>query len=598
MAPASLLRTLLAVLGVAGALGCDCFFDPTLPQCVGEQDGGPELGPCEDGSCAVTSAGCDGTAVERNVGETCASCETADGDVVICGEPTVAECELRFDAEGEECRYCATDVGEVLFDDCFVPGAEGPLACEPAPVDPNDPASADMACAVCRDERGVVVENRCEPASDECHAEVLGDATCRVCTRDGEVVVQDCAGAGEDRLDPDYCEAYANEAGRCVDCWTGDVLLSHRCSDTTVPVSCVESVTVDGLWCRTCVDANGIVVDQMCSPDVPEPQQCEVLAYTDQTCVVCLDQFGAVTSTTCERTDCEAGAVCEPPPPCWFEYADDGSLCRSCPADAGYVETQCIGEPALYCEEQLDPTQRCTVCYDLATGVEVYRDCGGAPPPSCETLPDGEGTTACEVCYDPGTGAPIYSSCNGLSCSALGSFALVGVDGAPLYVDNAPAVASCRQCAETATTGDPVNGDVHLSCDLRDDCGNTTELLVDAPCPTSVVFEVAPQVCGNPWEADATLGGAPGSLDELLGVLSWALSTHQLAAVALDHQGALDAGACTECGCRRGDRLLLEVRAQDAARAAEAFGAVLERCATDDDCGGGLCRLDGSCAPP
>ena len=213
-------------------------------------------------------------------------------------------------------------------------------------------------------------------------------------------------------------------------------------------------------------------------------------------------------------------------------------------------------------------------------------------------MPDGEGTTACEVCYDPGTGAPIYSSCNGLSCSALGSFALVGVDGAPLYVDNAPAVASCRQCAETATTGDPVNGDVHLSCDLRDDCGNTTELLVDAPCPTSVVFEVAPQVCGNPWEADATLGGAPGSLDELLGVLSWALSTHQLAAVALDHQGALDAGACTECGCRRGDRLLLEVRAQDAARAAEAFGAVLERCATDDDCGGGLCRLDGSCAPP
>ena len=590
-----LLRTFLAVVGVAGALGCECFFDPTLDQCQADDDAGPEDDRCADGSCAITSPGCGGDAVERSDGETCATCDSANGAVLICGEATVAECELRFDADGERCRYCAADTGEVLFDDCFAPGPQGALACEPAPVEPGDPSSPDMACAVCRDERGVVTETRCEPASDECHAEVLGSATCRVCTRDGVVVVQDCAGAGDDRLEPDFCEAYGNDVGRCVDCWADDVLLSHRCSDTTVPVSCVENVTVDGLWCTTCVDANGIVVDQGCSPDVPAPEQCEVLSYTDQTCVVCVDQLGAITSTSCERNDCAAGEVCAEPPPCWFEYGEDGSLCRSCPADSGQIETSCIGEPTLYCEDLADATQRCTACYDLDTGVEVYRDCGGAPPPSCETVANDDGTNGCEVCYDPSTGEPIYSSCDGTSCSALGSFVLSDANGTPLTVENGPAVATCRQCAPTASGG--VDDGLALSCDLLDDCGNATELMADAPCPSSVLFTVAPIQCGNPWE-QGDAAAASGTLDELLGVLSWSLGSRELALVSIDHRGVLDEGACSECECQRGDRLILEVRAEDAARAASAFGAVLERCATTDDCGGGLCRLDGSCSPP
>lgn len=594
MVPASLLRTLLVLVGVAGALGCECLFDPTLPQCVVEDDAGPERQPCDDGSCAINSPGCDGTNVERSADETCASCEIAGGNVVICGAATVAECELRFDADGQECRYCATDNGEVLFDDCFVTGAQGDLACEPAPVDPNDPVAPDMACAVCRDQRGVVVENRCEPASDECHAEVLGDATCRVCTRDGVVVVQDCAGAGDDRLDPDYCEAYANDAGRCVDCWSNDVLLSHRCSDTTAPVSCVESVTVDGLWCVSCVDANGIVVDQSCSPDVPAPEQCQVLAYTEQTCVVCLDGGGGITSTTCQRNDCQPGAPCPPPPPCAFEYAADGQLCRSCPTDDGYLETQCIGESALYCEALPDPTQRCTVCYDAASGVEVYRDCGGAPPPSCELQPSTGGQAACEICYDPATGAPIYSSCDGQTCSYLGSFALANASGAPLTIENQPAVADCGQCAAQSDAG---AGAAQLSCNLLDDCGNGTQTFMDAVCPNSVLFDVAPRACGNPWE-EAGYQAAPGTLDELLGVLAFALDSQGLAVVSIDHQGVIDQTACAECNCLRGDLLRLEVRAADAVRTTSAFGPVLDRCATDLDCGGGLCRLDGSCSPP
>lgn len=596
MSSISLLRAVVALVGVAGALGCECLLDPTLPQCVGEEDSGPDPDPCDDGRCAVTSPGCDGADVERNDGETCATCDVQGSGVVICGQATVAECELRFDAKGEECRFCPTDTGEVLYDGCLQPSAEGDLVCEPAPSGPNDPVAPEMSCSVCRDERGTVVENRCEPLSDECHDELQGDVLCRICTSGGVVVVQECQGSVDDALAPDFCEAYQDDDGRCVDCWGDGALLSHRCSVATAPVSCVESVTIDGLLCLTCVDTNGVIVEQSCSQEVPEPQQCQVLVYAEQTCVVCLDAGGGITSTVCERNECAQTGACEPPPPCLFEYASDGQLCRSCPTDAGMVETQCIGESALYCEELLDPSQRCTVCYDVDTGMEVYRDCGGAPPPWCETQPSGPDGTSCEICYDPATGAPVYSSCDGQTCSYLGGFALTDVNGTPLYVDNGPAVAECAQCAGSANAGEPT-GELQLSCNLLNDCGNTTESFVDTVCPDSVLFDVAPRACGNPWEEAGYVAEA-ATLDELLGVLSWALDGHGLALVSIDHFGAVDPTGCADCNCPRGDLLRLEVRAEDAARTSDVFGPVLNRCGTNDDCGGGLCRLDGSCSPP
>lgn len=596
MAPASLLRSLVALVGVVGALGCECLFDSTLPQCRSDEDGGPALDDCADGRCAVTSPGCDGSEVERVRDQTCATCEGADGDVLICGAPTVAECELRYDANGDECRYCPTDMGEVLYDDCFAPGAQGELACEPAPAGPDDPVSPDMNCQVCRDERGAVVENRCEPISDECHEEVQGGTTCRVCTSAGQVVVQECQGNG-DTLDPDFCEVYENAAGRCVDCWSNDTLLSHRCSSSTAPVTCIESITVDQLLCLTCVDSNGVVVEQSCSPDVPEPEQCQVLYYSEQTCVVCLDGGGALTSTSCERNVCQPDVPCPPPPPCSFEYASDGQLCRTCPSDAGDLETQCIGESALYCEELTDPTQRCTVCYDVDTGFEVYRDCGGAPPPTCETVVSPGDPNQCEVCYDPATGLPIYSSCDGQTCSYLGGFALTNPNGTPLTVENRPAVADCGQCATQNGAGEVDANGAQLSCTLLHDCDDGTQTFVDNVCPTSVLFDLAPRSCGNPWE-EAGYPSSPATLDELLAVLSYALDQHQLAIVSVDQVGTPDPAACTECNCLRGDQLRVEVRAEDAVRTTSAFGDLIDRCATNDDCGGGLCRLDGSCSPP
>lgn len=591
MAPTPLLRALVALVGVVGLVGCDCLFDPTLPQCTERQDGGPAPEECEDGRCAVTSPGCDGADVERVRDQTCATCAGPDGDVLICGTPTTAECELRYDANGEECRYCPTDTGEVLYDDCFgSAGAEGDLSCEAAPVGPDDPVAPDMTCQVCRDAYGNVVENRCEPVSDECHEEAQGDTLCRICTSAGQVVVQECLDSGGN-LAPDFCEAYENAAGRCVDCWSEDILVSHRCSSATAPVTCIESVTVDQLLCLTCVDANGVVVEQSCSPDVPEPQQCQLLEYSEQTCVVCLGADGVLTSTSCERTNC-ANGECAPPPPCSFEYDPSGQLCRTCPTDAGDLETRCLGESALVCEEILDPTQRCTACYDVDTGLEVYRDCGGAPPPSCEVVQDGTGG-ACEVCYDPGTGQRIYSSCDGQTCSYLGGFSLAGVNGTPLTVENRPAVADCGQCASQPGTNDGTA----LSCTLLHDCDDGSQTFVDTVCPTSVVFDVAPLACGNPWQ-EAGFQAAPGSLDEVLAVLSYALEGHQLALVSVDQLASPDGATCSGCDCQRTDQLRLEVRAEDAARVVMAFEPVLDRCGSDTDCGGGLCRMDGACSPP
>ena len=592
-AASSSLRTLLALVGVVGALGCECFFDPTAPQCTVEEDAGPDPRACDNGGCAVTSPGCEGADVERVRDQTCATCASTEGDVLICGAPTTAECELRYDARGEECRYCPTDNGEVLYDDCFSTGAIEDLACEPAPLGPDDPVAPDMSCTVCRDNSGNVVENRCEPVSDECHEETQGDAVCRICTREGQVVVQECQGSGSGGLAPDFCEVYENAAGRCVDCWNNDVLLSHRCSTATAPVTCVENVTVDGLWCLTCVDSNGVVVDQSCNPDVTDPGWCQVLEYSEQTCVVCLDGGGAITSTSCERNECAGANECPPPPPCSFEYAEDGQLCRACPTDAGELETRCLGDAALYCEELVDPTQRCTVCYDVDSGFEVYRDCGGAPPPTCEVVVEPGSTSECEVCYDPATGLPIYSSCDGQTCSYLGGFALSGVNGEPLTVENRPAVADCGQCAEAAGT----NEGVSLSCTLLHDCDDGTQSFVDSVCPTSVLFDLAPLACGNPWD-EAGYPSAPGTLDELLAVLSFALEQHQLALVSVNHLGASDTATCDGCDCVRSDGLRVEVRAEDAARVVSAFEPVLDRCESELDCGGGLCRMDGACSPP
>lgn len=563
---------------------------------------------CEGLACAVATPGCGPEDIESAGGVVCATCDGEAGDVQICGAADVARCEAREDSTGDPCRICATSSGEILYDSCFSDAPLEVAVCEGGIVDPNSPgvsgSDGDVVCETCTDETGAVVTTVCEPVHDECHDVEDNGRTCRECTRDGAVVIHACE---QPAIEPRSCQAYANELGRCIDCYDDeDQLLSHSCTlAEDVYVSCNEIVTAEGLRCQACVDRNGAQVARSCDTDVPVLQQCALLEYTEQSCVVCLDQFDGVAFASCEPTSCspEAGGAkdeCAPPPPCFYETSPDGSLCRSCPVGtAGDVEQRCVVETNLECTDlgANDPAAAgCLSCVDRVTQREVYRRCdgSGAPPP-CETSVTADGTT-CEVCNDPATQEPIYATCDGQTCYDLGRFSVTGQRGNGLVLDGAPAVAQCAECGVADGFVGPEG--YQASCALRSDCGAPDLTNPSAVCEQAVVFRLSPNLCDNPWEqAGFSVDNQPGTTWELLVVLGYALETRGVGLISATRHTGGGAPCDNECACPRGDLIDVAVRAEDAIATTQLFDPIVRRCSADTDCEvGGTCRLDGACA--
>lgn len=584
------------VLAVTASIG-GCVESASAVGGVSERE------DCSGGACATSTPDCSPAEIAARENATCAVCRPPSGAVEICGSAVVARCEAREDSFGQPCRFCATETGEVLFDSCYSGPASEELVCETttsgaagvgAPAESGDPLDDEgsLDCQTCNDAFGNVVRSACEPVADECHREEDGDRTCRICTRDGRVVVRECE---QPAIAPRSCEVYGDDEGRCVDCYDdNDQLLSHFCTLTDgTGQACARSITPEGIECVTCTDVRGVVVSEQCGL-AREVKRCELLVYTGQTCEVCVDETGTIVSQICEGNDCGEPGVdgCAPPPPCTLETAADGSICRTCPVEGtNEVEQRCLVGSALECGRVAgDGTSvaECVVCKDGTTGQEVYRRCDGTTSlPTCAPYDGSEGQL-CEVCADPVTGQAIYSRCDAQACHALGLFELQSQEGGSLVVENTPAVASCSTCdGPTAST----------TCTLRSDCGGAALDGEGAACSGAVSFRLAPGLCANPWQPEATLTSPPQSpATELLDVMSWALETAGLGVISAE-SAFLGAPLCADsCGCVRGDAIELRVRVEDAATTVLLFDGVLERCATDDDCAGGVCRPDGGCA--
>lgn len=556
---------------------------------------------------AFATPGCDVAAIEDRAGETtCASCAIGEGATEICGDVEVARCESREDSRGEPCSFCATGQGEVFYDSCFSDDPVPFVNCESseAPSDATAPERAgDFVCETCTDADGVVVAQRCEPRSDECHEEASGGGSCRVCTRGDDVVVRQCR---QPDIAPRSCEAYGDvqSVGRCVDCYgEGDELLSHSCVlAVDAFISCAESITPEGLACVTCFDANGAQVERSCDDATTAPQQCALLDYREQSCVVCIDERGDAAVLDCDRKGCLAGAECAPPPACTLERGPDRQVCRTCPTDSGELEQACVVETNLQCGPAFNDVidHPCVSCRDLSTGVEVYRRCdnGGdgtsSLPPTCSFAENALGEL-CEVCIDSQSNETVYASCASQTCSDLGDFALFSAAGVPLFLEGQPAVASCSKCV-AALEGTTVAENFRASCSLVPDC--PVELAnPDAACEGTVTFRVRPRGCANPWERAGSVG-VPDNEHELLQVLAFALES-SLALVAAQHTGGApsDPTCIDGCACdRSGPHVELVARPADAALVIELFHDVIEPCASSADCAtGGECRLDGAC---
>jgi hypothetical protein len=585
-------RAAALVLSTLWLLGASCEL---ASEAAADIDAG-------EASTVVATAGCDVQAiVDRGDGVTCATCVADDGDTEICGLVDVARCESREDSRGEPCSYCATEFGEILFDSCF---SDDPIAfvqCESS-EGPERPKSGEeqFLCETCTDADGVVVARSCEPRSDECHIEDDSGVSCRVCTRDGDVVVRNCR---QPDIAPRSCEAYGdvNVVGRCIDCYgDDDELLSHTCTLAEDPfVSCSESVTPEGLRCLSCFDANGAQVERSCGAIQPdELRQCALLDYSEQSCVVCLNARGEPQLLECDRTTCAEATDCPPPPECTFELGGGGELCRTCPTDAGELEQVCVVETNLVCAGiEAEREASCLSCSDLDTGVEVYRRCDdqASAPPTCFFFETDDGQE-CEVCTDPESNDVTYANCPTQTCYEVGDFTLLAADGnTALQFDNAPAVASCDECAMTASDPSTEGGEFQALCALRPDC--PIDLTSpDAACEGTVAFRVTPRFCENPWENAGFPSTAPGGVDELLHMLSFALQAN-LALVAVQSAPSFAPPTCEDaCACERGDVMEIVARPEDAALVVELFGSVIDRCADEGDCrAGDVCRTDGAC---
>ncbi len=441
----------IALLVLSGCLSGCCVLDDTctVASSVGDDESTGAPPPAFD---SLDTPGCDAASIREAGDVVCADCVFASAqspvndDVTldtICGRAEEARCEVRENSAGQACQLCVTDDGDILYDDCF----SGAGAADRAAAFCEDATGTtdNEICTSCFDADGNTVSTSCAPRSDECQQVVDGGRTCTVCTVGGNVVSRSCDSVD---LDPSVCRAYENEAGRCVDCLDDNgALLSHACTPATGPsaIACEETVTPEGIACTVCVDENGTPFDRFCGGG-QAPARCEQLAFTEQTCVICLDDGDAVVSVDCQRNDCAvksdvscrvdgdclggqvcfdgacvaqnggpAGGsdapeaapapACEPPPACVMSVNDDGEPCRTCPLTvdpatgdpATGEETLCIAAPAL----------RCSVVAEDSLPADPGTDgeAGLAPPP--------EQGRSCVICADRRSGVEVYRDCAG-----------------------------------------------------------------------------------------------------------------------------------------------------------------------------------------
>ncbi len=425
--------------------GCDMSMEAMAPgdNLAGGADAGAEGAECYEndvGQCVLASEGCDPADISGSVVERCAACD--GGGVQVCGPARTARC---FELElAGPCQRCVTDDGQVLYDDCAAPADElGDLLCESVSYDSDDARADETTCEVCRDANGQVVRESCRPNATECRDVIVNGRDCQECfTAEGELAYRECERAD---LDPRVCEVYGGAGGSCVDCYgDDDELLSHECTSggsfdggVGAPARdasyCDEVLDPAGRTCERCYSETGTLVSESCVDDVEAaPGRCQQLTFSEQSCLVCVDDSGQEASTQCESTTnaCASPDAC-PVPSCENTYTADGTLCRTCPtsnAAADGSETRCMSDSDLVCvtdqsfseapppEGGDDPalvSEVCTVC--SAAGVEQYRACssdGSVPPqPVCSAKSSADGA-ACEECVEAASGDVVYSSCD------------------------------------------------------------------------------------------------------------------------------------------------------------------------------------------
>jgi hypothetical protein len=614
------LAVLAVWLGVVSGAGC-CVIDGTCGV-DGEALGIDEGAAPENSRGESNTPGCATDAIRVSGDVVCASCDFGDED--ICGEAEVATCEARQNSQGDTCQLCITPSGAILYDDCFT-GNE--LAADAAFCEPTPGRQEGEACSTCFDSFGSAVSTSCAPETEGCADFTADDGrACSACATASGADFTVCESVD---IDPDFCRAYENDVGRCVDCFDNERgLLSHTCSPREGVRVCEERV-VDGLICSVCFNDSGFVVEQSCAGGVPQIERCEQLVFSEQTCVVCVDGKGDVAVVDCAANACfDAGAsvVCRsdadcneneacfdgacvprvgddtegaPPlapeacavPSCSMNVNADGVVCRSCPTSDGDVEVRCLGGSPLRCEflpedslappptdevgeDNLGEAERpdaapqgrtCVLCADEA-GAEVYRDC------------EGNGAVPPPYCTD------VLTDTNDVCTVCFDA------------VTNAPVYTSCdeQSCYDRTETeladldgvalsvgGDIAvascqtcndGTDINTSCQLQQTCANN--LVADpTSCEGGAELRIRPRVCENPWEAYRR---SASRRDDLAGLMAFSIDRHQLVVqAATTTPDTPQACAVDDCSCARGDIVTLVVADADAAAAA--FGDLVVR---------------------
>lgn len=618
----SFLLTVTVVLAALWGSGC-CVVDGSC-LATGAAENEALRGNPEDDATGATP-GCLVGDITSVGGERCASCDFAD---VICGVPVEAACESRQNSAGATCQLCIAVDGSVLYDDCFISADAGleTVACESTPG-----ADADAVCSTCFDSFGNAVSSSCAPRADSCTDFIAADGRrCSNCVRDDNVVFTTCDAAD---IDPSRCEAYGNDAGRCVDCFDGaGDLLSHACTPTDGVVRCEERVQPEGLVCTVCFDSTGLITEQRCDNGVPQFERCERLEFSEQSCSVCVDGKDTVvfvdcTANTCQGAavnagcrsdaDCATGQACfdgvcvarsgdptapevAPPdasceaPACAMTINDDGAVCRTCPTSSGASETLCLTIQPLTCENlpegSLPPLPDESVGENFSDGA-VDRP---AVPPQGRT---------CTLCSDRTLGIEVYRDCEGNgavpppicldvatadggSCSAC----FDAVTNAPVYTSCAGescydlSVATLTGLTGTALTVDDTSaaaacrqcdGDAgqNVSCQLEQRCSGDLFADATAACAGTAVVTIQPLRCENSWE-----GWRPSRArdDDLRGLMAFVLESHQLTVqAATSRPGGNIACAVDDCTCARGDLIDLVVADTDRAAVEAVFAALL-----------------------
>jgi hypothetical protein len=565
---------------------------------------------------AVVICGVPETAVcetrQNSDGLACQLCIGVNGDILFddCFPSAAAarmnaQCETS-DGSGDDegCTTCFDAAGTVVLSACG-PRTE---SCVESQVD-------GVACRVCT-ANGVQVSSTC-PALDldprSCTTYGDTEGRCIDCfDDDGALLSHQCTATG--REDSLACSQTVQPEGlvctECID--AGGAVVSRSCAPALPqPQRCAE-LGFREQTCLMCVDADDVVVRVECRRNdcVSASTACRVDADcpTDFACFdgTCVPAQGN------ENDDGPEAVVapCEPPPPCENLIDDAGDVCRACPSAEGTTQTLCMPASRLVCESMLESQlppependsatsgevegddtppplgRQCTLCRDAPTGVEVYRDCegnGAIAPPSCSDGID-VGDEMCSVCSDAVTGDAVYRSCPTTTCADMVSSVLWNADGTRLVYDGPLArvtSATCEFCR---------SGDAHLElerhasfeprCVVDNPCtnGSLEEADPAVPCPVTAGLTVVPRRCGVPWQGyvDAEALAGAGVHAERRGLLSFLLAA-DVFVVSIGSAAGEATEACDGCNCPRGDRLSVEVWANDLTRTAALLGDLVE----------------------